>query len=115
MQEYRKKLGLGWTKKGSSDGDRSRSGPVERIDADRFLEDALLAYAPKVLSGMGASPEGKASVFQLVDSLHEPVSVLGPVIDHLRKNGYVDLVEEDLKGDHKLRLTERGRKVAKEA
>jgi hypothetical protein len=118
MQEYRKRLGLGWAKQqqeSASRGEPLRSGSGERIDADRFLEDALLAYAPKVLTGMGRAPGFVTSVFQLVDSLHESVSVLGPVIDHLRKNGYVDLVEQDLKGDHKLRLTERGRKVADES
>ncbi len=75
------------------------------------MQDALLSYGPRVMETMAKAPNRTAKVFELVDQLGEPVSVLGPVLESLRNRGYVDLVAEDFKGDHTVRLTDRGLKV----
>jgi hypothetical protein len=79
---------------------------------DTYLQDALLAIAPKLLATLLHKPNRSTTVFTLVDELGESVAVLNPVLENLRQQGCVDLLEEDAKGDHTVRLTDRGARVA---
>jgi hypothetical protein len=78
---------------------------------DTYLQDALLAIAPKLLAALLDKPNRSTTVFTLVDELGESVAVLHPVLENLRQQGYVDLLQEDPKGDHTVRLTDRGTRV----
>jgi hypothetical protein len=106
VTDFRKRLGLGFMKKGD------QQAPDYEKGVDTYLQDALLAIAPKLLEALLHKPDRSTTVFTLVDELGESVAVLNPVIENLRQQGYVDLLQEDPKGDHTVRLTDRGAKVA---
>jgi hypothetical protein len=107
MTDIRKRLGLDWTKK------KSHMPSVQRSDreSEAYMQDAILAFAPKIMEVLAKSQDRTATMFYLVDELSESVRVLGPVLENLRDHGYVDFVSEDPKGNHKVRLTDRGLKV----
>jgi len=105
MGDIRRQLGLDYLKK-------KRPGPdATSRPGDEFFQEAILAFTPKVLQAMAKSSNRTATVFQLVDNLQESVKVLGPVLEALRDNGYVNLIADDAKGDSTFRLTDRGAKV----
>lgn len=109
MSQIKQRLGLDWIRKQRPIESSSRG--FESKASEDFLEEALLAYGPRVMEFMAQARDRTTTVFEIVDHLGEPVSVLGPVLENLRDRGYVDVVKEDLKGDHTVRLTDRGLKV----
>ena len=116
MSVIRKRLGLDWTRKSQHWSDRPESSEYSSRNfgqkhSEDFMQDALLAYAPRVMKFMSNAPDRTTVVFELVDHLGEPVSVLGPVLANLRDQGYVDMLNEDSKGNHEIRLTDRGLNV----
>lgn len=59
----------------------------------------------KAASTMGPS----ARVYDLVDKTQIPLTVALPVIDFLSRSGLIEVVaQDDLKGNHELRLTKTG-------
>ncbi len=116
MQAIRERLGLDFLKPASqapetAEGEGARRSASRAAAASEYLEDALLTLAPKALKVLAASPGRRSTVFELVDHLREPVSALNPVLAHLRERGYVNLIREDLKGNHEIEITDRGMRV----
>jgi len=108
MSDIRKRLGLDYLKEGQSRSINQRPLSESEKTRDPYLEDARLAFGMTAMKAIAKSPDRTTTVFHLVDELQEPVSVLGPVLESLRNDGYLDFIDEDPKGDHTVRLTDRG-------
>ena len=85
--DIRKRLGLDFMKKATKKFARKTDKYL-----DEYLQDALLTFAPRVMENMKVRPDRTTTAFHLVDELGESVSTLAPVLEHLRAQGYVDLV-----------------------
>jgi hypothetical protein len=102
MADIRKQIGLDYLKiapepAGSSPG----SSPP-------FMDDALLAYGRPILEALRKNDPAPLGVFALVDQLGIRIDVALKVVAYLQAGKYVEIVESDLKGDDKLRLTKQG-------
>jgi hypothetical protein len=107
--DYRSQLGLGFIKK--RDTQPEVEGETIKIESEKFLEEAMLAYGRKVMEAMAKAPQRATTVFKLVDEIGVGVNTLGPVIEWLCDKKYVEIVSEDLKGDHEVKLTDRGERI----
>ena len=105
--DYSSQLGISYIKK----GDSKQKHEHEQRKSEEFIEEAMLTYGRKVMEAMAKAPQKTTTVFNLVDEIGEGVSILGPVIKWLCDKKYVDLVSEDLKGDHKVKLADRGQRI----
>jgi hypothetical protein len=113
MTKIMQQLGLGYLK-GSRD-----SGPPQRQSRERageqppFFDEALLLYSRPLLDALAAAPGRSAGLFDLIERVRLPIEDALRVLPELERQGYVTIVERDLKGNHRLQLTEDGaRKLA---
>lgn len=114
--KWRQQLGLDYLKKARKESAAEQQvqqqyrQPAEAMPP--YMESALIAHGHRILKALISSPDKTKRLFDLVDELDVAMDTLRPVVDHLEKQGYVETVEEDRKGDHKLGLTKEGVKLA---
>jgi hypothetical protein len=78
--------------------------------ADPLLAEAWTALAMPILTQLRDAPDGKLTMFQLVEKQKFSVDDLRPVLDQMAdRHSWIALDKSDLKGDWAVSLTSRGR------
>jgi hypothetical protein len=104
-------LGLGYLPKvsrASSADLRRQEEPASEAAEPPFFDEALLLYSRPLLDALNAAPGRTASLFEIIEKVRLPIEDALRILPELERYGYITIVERDLKGDHRLRLTERG-------
>jgi hypothetical protein len=106
MADIRKQIGLDFLR--TREISQIPPGDRAREKASAGLSGALIAYGREVLSAVRQAEPEPARLYAVVDQLHIPIDVVLEVVDYLEKQGYVTVLDRDLKGNHALRLTAAG-------
>jgi len=99
MGSFREKFGLEWLP-GPGEGTPDANKP------STYLDDAVLAYTPRLLQELQGKPEG-GRLFDLAGKLGARVDTLSGVCRQLVQKGYVN-IEEERRGNDLLKLTPQG-------
>jgi hypothetical protein len=104
MSDIRRQVGLDF-----------RTGGLPSTSADRAagkaaagLAGAVLRYGKELLAAVGQAEPNPARLHDLVEQLRMPIDVALTVVSGLEEQGFLTVVERDLKGNHALRLTTAG-------
>ena len=109
MEEIRKKLGLGYLRRGAEQKETPAEPRQEPLPP--FLSDALIAYGRTILEALRRGEPATARLHALIEQLQIPIDVALKVTEYLEEKKYLTVVRRDLKGDHELRLTDEGRRL----
>lgn len=107
--DIEKQLGLGYLGRkpdGSRREEQKRSGTEQSTSLDPL--EMLTSYGRPIMKYM-ATHGGTARLYSIIDNLQMPIGVALPCVEFLDREDFVEIVQQDLKGDHELRLTKRGR------
>jgi hypothetical protein len=109
MGSFRDKFSLSYLNPSGAQADVSqRSSQSEHLPG---MEEALLVWGRRIAEVLNGSTNQTAKVFDILDKLDGRADTLLPVINYLSSEGYLVRLQEDLKGNDVLKLTERGRKL----
>ena len=107
MGRFQSRLGLGYL----SDRDFIGRRPSGAAWVPRFSDETILAYGIPILQALRASPTEKERIYRIIDQIEIPMDNCLAVVEALADMDYLVILEKDLKGNHLLFLTERGRKM----
>ena len=108
MGRFQSRLGLGYL----SDRDFTGRRPSTAVGVPRFSDETLLAYGIPILKALRASPKERERIHRMIDQTEIAMDNCLTVVEALSEMGYLVILEKDLKGNHLLLLTEKGRKMA---
>ena len=106
MADIRKQIGLDFLR--TREISQGPTGERARGTGSTDLSGALITYGREVLGAVRKAEPDPAKLHVVVDQLHIPIDVALEVVDYLEKQGYVTVIDRDLKGNHTLRLTPAG-------
>jgi hypothetical protein len=106
VTSYRSRLGLGYL--GVRDFPKREKTPLA---SSRFSSEILLSYGVPILRGLRDSQKDRARIHRIIEQTHIPMDTCLTVSEALRQLGYLEVAERDLKGNHLLLLTEKGKKM----
>lgn len=107
MGRFQSLLGLGYLSDRDFTGRRS-SGAAW---VPRFSDETILTYGIPILKALSVSPDEKERIYQIIDQMEIPMDNCLAVVEALSDMDYLIILEKDLKGNHLLFLTEKGRKM----
>ena len=104
---FRSRIGLGYLRQGdfTVEGHQGEALPA------RFSGETVLAYGLPILKTLKAAPKERERVHKIIDQTRIPMETCLTVTQALSQLGYLTIGEKDLKGNHLLHLTEKGRKM----
>ena len=106
--DIEKQLGLGYLDRSSKTETSNRDGSTRSLWNGLDPVEMLSSIGRPLLKGV-ASAGGVERLYPLLENLHMSISVALPVVEFLEQQDLVEIVDRDLKGNHELRLTKRGR------
>ncbi len=107
MTRLREQLSLDYLK-------RSREPEVRpSYHLQEAVQEVVIAYGGKILEALSEAPGNQARLYDLIEKTRIPIEEALAVTDFFETNGYVDVISRDLKGNHELKLTDRGQKLIK--
>ncbi len=109
MADIRKQLGLDYLRRGTEERGPAAEPSQEALPP--FLRDALISYGRPMLAALGGAAPATVRLHALIDQLQIQIDVALKVTEYLEEKKYLTIVRRDLKGDHELQITEKGRKL----
>lgn len=103
MADIRKQIGLDFLRT------RGMASPEQaREKAAAGLSGALITYGKELLGAVRQAQPQPARLHEVVEQMNIPIDIALAVVSSLEDQGYVTVVDRDLKGNHALRLTTAG-------
>jgi hypothetical protein len=106
MADIRRQIGLDFLQTRNVGPGPSSSRAADRAAAG--LSGALIAYGKEVLAAVRQAEPEPARLHEVVERLSIPIDVALEVVKYLEDQGFVTVVDRDLKGNHALRTTAAG-------
>lgn len=107
MTRLREQLSLDYLK-------RSREPEVRPSPhLQEAIQGVVIAYGGEMLGILSKAPDNRDKLYHLIEEIGIPIEEALEVTEFFEKNGYVDVISRDLKGNHELKLTDRGLKLIK--
>jgi hypothetical protein len=76
------------------------------------LDAAVMLQGGKLMGALQKAPDREARLFDLIDATAVPMETALKAVEAFRAAGLVEIVKQDLKGNHLLRLTAEGAALA---
>ena len=111
MTRIMQQLGLGYLHTSRASVERVRRAQIQRREVDPappFLDEALLLYSRPLLDALAASPDHVAGLWELVEHVGLPIEDALRILPELERLGYVEVIERDQRGNHRLMLSPGG-------
>ena len=112
MADIRQKLSVDYLKKKRPAQERGAKGEERGADTEDFLGSAVMLYGGRILRSLSETPDGTDRIYGIVEKTEIPISDVLHVVEYLRKDEMVKIVEQDKLGNHGISITERGRDFA---
>jgi hypothetical protein len=102
MADIRKQIGLDFLRT------RGISPEQGQEKAALGLSAAVIAYGKALLSAVRKAEPQPARLHEVVEQINIPIDAALAVVSSFEDQGYLSVVDRDLKGNHALRLTAAG-------
>jgi hypothetical protein len=106
-------LGLGYLNRprSASDADQLTPGSLPNPSATPVApREAILTFGRPMLDDL-AEAGGSARLWDLIEKRRIPIDICLRLVDAFEQDGLLEVQERDLKGNHGVRITTKGRSV----
>ena len=107
MGSFKSRIGLGYLRERDFTGEKHH----EEALWPPFSGETLLAYGLPILKTLKASQKERERIHKIIDQTKISMEICLAVAQALSQLGYLAIGEKDLKGNHLLQLTDKGRKM----
>jgi hypothetical protein len=106
VADIRKQIGLDFLQTRNVGPGPSSNRVTDRASAG--FSGALIAYGKDMLAAVRLAEPAPARLHDVLERLNMPIDIALEVVKYLEDQGFVTVVDRDLKGNHALRTTAAG-------